>query len=182
MRSRQFLSTIALAAFVAGCAVSPRPAPTSALPPVPTVPAGWFASADELCDSIRRAARAADEPALAALVIPESLWVVSTWHVSELRAAAKDSAHERASREFARWMHQANDRKGRRRLVQAMRDNPDTTSFGCPSFEGEPDTAGPIELHSFGPAAAGQVRLAGSLARMGNAWRVHSYAEAGAKR
>jgi hypothetical protein len=182
MRSEPILAAIAFAAFVAGCAAMPRPAPTPALPSGPAVPVGWFASADELCDSIRRAARAADEKVLAALVIPESLWVASTWHFSETRAAAKDSAHERASREFARWLHQSNDRKGRKRLIQALRDNPDTASSGCPSFAGQADTVGPLELHSFAAAPAGKVRLAGSLARMGNAWRVHSYAEAGAKR
>lgn len=177
MRSELLLVLLAAALVLPGCTRSPAPSVPSA---PPTVPEGWFSDPHELCDRIRQAARAADEAALARLEIPESLWVASSWLGSEAQRASQDPAHERSSREFARWLHLANDRKGRLRLIQALRED-SLPASGCPAFEGDPVPAGPLALHSF-PDSTGQVRLAGSLARLGNAWRVHSYAEAGAKR
>lgn len=176
MRSEPRLVLLATALWALGCA---RP-PVASAPPPASVPEGWFSDPGELCDRIRQAAAAADEAALARLEIPESLWIASTWETSEARRAAVDSAHERASREFARWLHQANSRKGRQRLIQALRENSVPRS-GCPPFEGEPAALGPLVVHAFADSA-GQVRLAGSLARLAGGWRVHSYAEAGAKR
>lgn len=177
MRSELRWAVLATATALVGCSRPPTP---SVGPIDPPVPEGWFADPHELCDRIRQSARAADEGALARLEIPESLWVAASWVGSEAQKASPDSVHERSSREFARWLHLANDRKGRLRLIQALRED-SLPARGCPAFEGEPTVAGPLELYSF-PDSAGQLRLAGSLARLGSAWRVHSYAEAGAKR
>lgn len=176
MRSELGLAILAGILAVSGCTRAPAPNVPVPLP----VPDGWFSDPDSLCDKIRQAARAADETALAKLEVPESLWVVSTWMGSEAQRIAADSIHERSSREFARWLHLANNRKGRLRLIQALRED-SLPATGCPSFDGDPTPAGPLLLHSFADSA-GQVRLAGSLARLGRAWRVHSYAGAGGKR
>ena len=175
---RSDLLPAVLAAVLGATACTRSPAPPG--PGPVAVPEGWFADPGELCDRIRQAARDADEAALVRMEIPESLWVEATWKGSDAQRAATDSAHEHASREVARWLHAANNRKGRLRLIQALRED-SLPASGCPAFEGEPTIAGPLVLYSF-PDSAGQVRLAGSLARLGRAWRVHSYAEAGAKR
>lgn len=176
MRSDLLTWAVAAALAVSGCTRAPAPA----VPGPAAIPEGWFADPHELCDRIRQAARDADEAALARMEVPESLWVAATWMGSDAQRAATDSAHAHASREFARWLHIANNRKGRLRLIQALRED-SLPAAGCPAFEGEPTLAGPLALYSFSDSA-GQVRLAGSLARLGRAWRVHSYAEAGAKR
>lgn len=176
MRSDLGLAILAGMLAISGC----THAPTPKVPEPAPVLDGWFADPDELCDKIRQSARSVDEAALARMEIPESLWVAATWIGSEAQRIAVDSVHERSSREFARWLHLANNRKGRLRLIQALRED-SLPASGCPAFAGEPTPSGPLLLYSFADSA-GQVRLAGSLARMGNSWRVHSYAEAGAKR